>query len=151
MSRLSSFTGKNFENYSDGGGNANPDIKQISFNENLNIIFVPSNQNITEYRVLDFPVYNGFDRKVITFTLVKNQPALPLGPTLPTSLRLLGTDGSNRLIDNSEILWLDGTEPSPENSVTQFINYIVVNTDGNPNGASLTQYTVYGNLNGPYS
>jgi len=150
MSRLSSFTGKNFENYSNGGGNANPNIKQISFNENLNIIYVPSNQSITQYLVLDFPVYNGFDRKVITFTLVKNQPAL--GPTLPTSLGLIGTNATTRVFNNSQILWLDGNEPSPESSVTQFINYIVVNTSAlNPNGANLNQYTVYGNLNGPYS
>jgi len=148
MSRLSSFTGKNFENYSDGG--ANP-VKRISFTDNLNIIFVPATQTVNGYVVNDFPVYFGFDRKVITFTLIKNQPAL--GASLPTFFTINAVGGATRNFTHaSDILWLDGTPPVAQASVTQFINYILVNTAAaSPNGSSLNQYTVYGNLNGPYS
>ena len=147
MSRLSSFTGKNFENYTGGGVSTN---KVLNFADNLNIIYVPSTAPINAYSVNNFPVFVGFDRKVITFTLIKNQPAL--GASLPNTFVLNGTNGSTRSFTNTQILWLDGTPPVPQASVTQFINYIVVNTSAPPaSGASLNQYTVYGNLNGPYS
>jgi hypothetical protein len=149
MSRLSSFTGKNFENYTDGGVTSN---KFLNFADNLNVIYVPSSAVISSYSVNNFPVFDGFDRKVITFTLIKNQPTLPLAPTLPNSFILNGSNGSTRGFSSAQILWLDGVAPAPQAGVTQFINFIVVNTaTANPSGASLNQYTVYGNLNGPYS
>jgi hypothetical protein len=148
MSRLSSFTGKNFENYSDGGINL---AKTISFNDNLNVIFVPSTASVTGYVVNDFPVYFGFDRKVFTFTLIKNQPAF--GASLPSFFIINAIGGSSRTFSHaSDILWLDGNPPVAQDGVTQIINYILVNTaSASPDGSSLTQYTVYGNLNGPYS
>ena len=148
MSRLSSFTGKNFENYSDGGANL---AKRISFTDNLNVIFVPATAPVSAYIVNDFPVYSGFDRKVITFTLIKNQPTI--GASLPTIFTINAVGGASRTFTHaSDILWLDGNPPVAQTGVTQIINYILVNTaSASPDGSSLTQYTVYGNLNGPYS
>ena len=144
MSTLSRFIGKNFENAVYGTG-------QLDFSKNQNVLVFPENSTAVNIFVNNFPAYSGFDRKVITFTYIKFQPASGGTLAIPGSFRVTsGGTPSNpgattRIFQNSDIVWLSGSIPTPVPSTTQILTYTLVNTNfTNPNGATIDDYTLIG-------
>jgi len=151
FSKLSSFVGKNFETWS-GNVFTGPSVTEVDldFNSRSNIVNVFSpTANIT-LTIENFPVFSGFNNKVITYTVIVNQGTTPRSLN---TITLQGTNGTSKSwgpgTPNS-IMWLDGTTPLGNASSVDFFNIILVNNNLSLDGSSLDQYDIFANLNGPY-
>jgi len=153
MSTLSNFNRINFEEWGgtatvDGGGTP---IMILDYNDNINLAFYtnsPASNPIL--RVTNFPVFNGFNKKVFTYTLAIKQGTSPVVPTFSfaTSERTVS------FVSGSTLYWSGGTVPTGNAEQWDFFNFILVNTGrgGNlTNGSNIFAYDCFANLNGNYS
>lgn len=156
MSSLSQFVGKNFENWA--GANTLVGVRYLteldfSLKENVSYINSSSGGSSAGLIVKNFPVFSGFEKKVVTYTVIIEQGASPKDCNY---FKLIDTDGTERQWGSGgiPIKWLDGTIPTGTANSVDFFNIIVVNTGaapgGSTDGSSLDQYEVFANLNGPY-
>jgi len=156
MSSLSQFVGKNFENWeSRGAFSGTLRVNTLDFSLKENISYYDSGSGGTSVGLIveNFPIFSGFEKKVITYTAVVEQ-----GSSARTCnyLKIIGTDLVERQWGSGGIAikWLDGTVPTGNANSVDFFNFIVVNTGaapgGSTDGSSLEQYQVFANLNGPY-
>jgi hypothetical protein len=156
MSSLSQFVGKNFENWARVNallGTLYVTQLDFSLKENVSYIDNTAGGSSAGLIVKNFPVFSGFEKKVVTYTVIIEQGASPKDCNY---LKLIDTNLVERQWGSGgiPIKWLDGTIPTGNANSVDFFNIIVVNTGaapgGSTDGSSLEQYEVFANLNGPY-
>lgn len=152
MTLLSKFVGKNFETW---GGTASLTLPytsiEIDFNSKSNVFFSDGPSNDSVLRIVNFPIFVGFEKKIMTYTVAISQGAIARSVV---RFELSGTDGSTRAwgVGGDAIKWLDGTTGTATANSLDFFNFILLNTgvSGTNNGGNLNQYELFANLNGPY-
>jgi hypothetical protein len=101
-------------------------------------------------RIFNFPRYNGFDNKVLTYTVAIKQG------TTPISISQVQIAAEPGFLTRAPlpISWSGGIKPAGNADKLDFFNFIIINTGKGgttTNGSDYNGYECFANLNGNYS
>ena len=154
MSSLSNFNRIPFEGWK------SPDITilgdgsriTIDYNKKINILLLNGSElpNDPVLRIINFPRYNGFDNKVLTYTVAIKQG------TTPISISQVQIAAEPGFLTRAPlpISWSGGIKPAGNADKLDFFNFIIINTGKGgttTNGSDYNGYECFANLNGNYS